>query len=151
MRTRSTRLALPALLALSGVAVLVGCIPIPVYRRSDGRPRPESFIGPPGSSKPLQLGRSTREDVLRVLEYPSGMPVPQGDSMVYPYWLNTIYWFPCFHQEGTRYLRLEFDDRGILRRYKVYRSSAEANRQATRPATRKRGAAPTLESPVPLR
>ena len=137
MPTRSTGLALPLLLAFTGVAVLVGCIPIPVYRRSDGRPRPESFIGRPGSSKPLQLGRSTREDVLRVLEHPPGAPVPQGDLIVYPYWINTIYWFPCLHQEGTRYLRMEFDERGILRRYKVYTSPADANREPGRSDKRK--------------
>ena len=118
MSHRVARLTLPALLALSGVAFLMGCIPIPVYRTPDGKPRPESYIGKPGSSKPLKVGRSTLDDVLRVLGQPS--EEQRGNTIDYQYGINTIFWFPCFIETGYRLLRLDFDDRGILRGYHVY-------------------------------
>jgi hypothetical protein len=121
MATRPTRFVPPLLLALSGVAFLIGCIPIPIYRTPDGKPRPESYIGKPGSSKPLKVGRSTLGDVLRVLGQPS--EEQRGNTIDYHYGINTIFWFPCWLQNEGRLLRLEFDDRGVLRGYKVYDSS----------------------------
>ena len=69
-------------------------------------------------------GRSTRDDVLRVLcvlRHPPSVPVPPG-PIVYPYLVDTIYWFPCYSQPEWRYLRVEFDDQGKVRAYKVTRT-----------------------------
>jgi hypothetical protein len=118
MAPRLRQFALPTLLALSGVAFLIGCIPIPVYRTPDGKPRPESYVGKPGSSKPVQVGRSTLSDVVRVLGQPT--EEQRGNTIDYWYSINTIIWFPCFIENENRVLRLSFDDRGILRSYKVY-------------------------------
>jgi hypothetical protein len=121
------RLAPPLLLAIAGAAVLVGCIPIPVYRPEGGGPRPESRIGPARSDKPLRVGGATREDVVRVL----GPPSPEldtRDAMIYSYGITSIFWFPCFRQYESRFLRLEFDDRGNLRDYGVFKSISQAKR-----------------------
>jgi len=118
MSQRVARLTPPALLALSGVAVLIGCIPIPVYRTPDGKPRPESYVGNAGSSKAVQVGRSTLSDVVRVLGQPT--EGQRGNTIDYWYSINTIIWFPCFIENENRVLRLTFDDGGILRGYKVY-------------------------------
>lgn len=95
--------------------------PDPHLSTPDGKPRPESYIGKPGSSKPLKVGRSTLGDVLRVLGQPS--EEQRGNTIDYHYGINTIFWFPCWLQNEGRLLRLEFDDRGVLRGYKVYDSS----------------------------
>jgi hypothetical protein len=128
MSTRSRSLAPPLLIAFAGVALLIACIPIPVYRRSGGGPRPESQIGAAGSNKPLRLGRSTREDRLRHLGQPEVGAHDDGDSIVYPYGLATIFWFPCYQDYERHHLRVEFDERGTLRGYKAFKSMAKARR-----------------------
>lgn len=117
------RFKLPLVLALVGVGLLIGCVPIPIYRK---RQHPEAHIGSASSSKPVGVGRSTRDDLRRLQPDPE---LSQGDALVYPYHVDTVWFFPCFgaHSQG-RYLRVEFDEQGILRRYKVFASRADASR-----------------------
>src|SRR5439155_1477134 len=53
------RLLLPLLLLGVGVVILIGCIPIPSLRttQSDGRPRPEHFVGN-SSKKSVWIGHT---------------------------------------------------------------------------------------------
>lgn len=131
MAARRARITLPLLLGLAGVALLVGCVPIPVFRRDGGEKRPESHIGPAGSHKPVQLGRATRDDVVRVLGRPE-TDAGSANALVYSYGINTIFWFPCYRQFNDRHLRLEFGDDGSLRDYKVFKSWEEARRPLKR-------------------
>src|SRR5881394_3196023 len=57
------RLLVPLLLAATGVAILIGCIPIPSPRwsQSDGRPRPEHFVGK-SSKKSVWIGHTKIDD-----------------------------------------------------------------------------------------
>jgi hypothetical protein len=123
-----------AALALVGVSLLIGCIPVPVYRPTKGGPRPEERIGQLRSSKPLQLGRSTRVDVWTLLVAPQY--TPDDRTEIYSYRLTTVSWlYPlcsfALPQEELRYLRLEYDDGDVLRRYKVFTTleQAQANRK----------------------
>jgi len=54
---------MPLLLAAAGVAILIGCIPIPSPRwsQSDGRPRSEHFVGN-SSKKSVWIGHTRIED-----------------------------------------------------------------------------------------
>jgi hypothetical protein len=122
------RLKTPLVLALLGVGLLIGCIPIPIYRK---REHPDAFIGAAGSSRPVKLGRTVRVE-LRPLLPMLGQPDPalsQGNALVFTYSVGTVWLAPfCGVVEGDRYLRLEFDDQGVLRRYKVLDSRKDAGR-----------------------
>ena len=111
--------------ALLGIALLIGCIPVPVFRPGGGRPRPEERIGGPSSDKPLRLGRSTREDVHRLLGQPRDTPDTRTD--VHAYYSTTVNWiYPlCFASvpsTSPRFVRLEYADDGVLRRYKMFKT-----------------------------
>lgn len=127
MTTRSlARIVLPASLAGVGMYLLVGCIPVPgSFQPSSGEPRPEARIGGPAGTRPLKLTRSTREDVLYVLG-PLGEITPDGRTLVYDYFVVGSYWVMplCFYavpMQTNRSLRIDFDDAGVLRSFKVYK------------------------------
>jgi hypothetical protein len=115
-------------------AALVGCLYIPgSYRQADGRPRPESQIGPPGSDKPIQIGRTTRQDVDRLLGIPAAVDESGSQTLVYHYRVRTGYVVNLCWGIGPdpdpledRFLRLDFDGQNLLRRYKTYKSGDEA-------------------------
>lgn len=136
MKTPRVPLLLPVLLASVGAAVLAGCIPVPVYKTVNGGPRPETRIGKPGSKKPLLLGRATRGDVRALLGRPTESPGGRTDLYTYPITTFAVI-AACgqgFDDVQERYLRLEYDDAGILRRFKVYKDYTQAS------ATTDRGA-----------
>ena len=133
MNRRRFRNALAAALVMTGVAVLIGCIPVPVFRPGGGRPRPEERIGQKSSDKPIRLGRSTREEVLALLKHQRVGVTDSSD--IYQYNITTITWlvplcFTAVPETGARYLRLDYGPDGVLRRYKVFSSleAARANR-----------------------
>jgi hypothetical protein len=101
-----------------------------VFRPDDGSPRPEEQIGAQSSSKPLRLGRSTREDVARILGA-THKTVSRSDSDVYAYRIITVRWLMplCFYSvpdEAGRYIRLEYSADDVLRGYKVFKTFEEA-------------------------
>jgi hypothetical protein len=128
---RWIRLALPWAIIGAGTAVLAGCIYIPgSYQRvnANGAPRPEARIGEPGTDKPLQRGRSMRDEVVRVLGQPDET-VGDGAS-VYEYRVNTG-WLVALCGgidpfTDSRFLRVDFDEDGRLRGYKVFKDKYEA-------------------------
>ena len=128
MTTPRITLLLPMLVASMGVAVLMGCIPIPVYRPLAGGPRPEERIGKPGSKKPLRLGHSTRQNVQAILGYPSRQFGKNTDVYVYPIITFTLV-MPCTESLDSaedRFLRLDYDEAGVLRRFQVLKQSPTA-------------------------
>ena len=130
MKTAGAGTALAASLAAVGVAVLIGCIPVPVFRPSQGGPRPEEQIGAKSSGKPLRVGRSTRQDVDRILRAPQKtMSAPDAD--IYAYSITTVRWIVplCFYSypdEDGRYIRLEYGADDVLRGYKVFKTFEDA-------------------------
>ena len=121
------RLFLPVSIAVTVALALVGCIYIPGnYQRIDGKPRPETLIGEEGSEKKLWVGQATRADVERVLGAPDVSPKPGAPFVVYSYRITTGYnlflcWAMSYPNHKERFLRLDFDERGILSGYKVYK------------------------------
>jgi hypothetical protein len=112
--------------AVMGVCLLSGCVMLPVS--SDG---PQPQIGGHSSNKPLRIGCSTRDDVVRVLggeELPDRPDVP----LVYEYSVRYEYrclgfWpVPDYKTFEGRYVRVDFDPQGRLRGYKVFKDKAEA-------------------------
>ena len=115
-------LLIPTIAIFLGVLSLVGCIYIPGdFRPIDRDVRPETRIGKPGSIKPLWVGHSTREDVIRVL----GIPDPRSDSrtLIYSYTISTGgYFFICgfgLPTYGQRSLHIDFDQDGRIKGYRV--------------------------------
>jgi hypothetical protein len=123
------RLFLPISIAVGVALVLVGCIYIPGnYQRIDGKPRPETLIGQEGSTKQIWVGKATRADVERVLGAPDVPARPGAPFVVYSYRITTGYnlflcWAMSFSNEDRRFLRLDFDEQGILSGYKVYKDA----------------------------
>jgi hypothetical protein len=128
--------ALSELVALgiagAGVMLLVGCIYFPGnYKRLDGRPRPETMIGKTGSEKQLWVGSATQAEVERVLGKADAVEGNSARTWVYHYKINTGYvfnlcWMMGDGQLEERFLRLDFDQAGILQRYQVYKTEGEA-------------------------
>jgi hypothetical protein len=134
MATRLTqlrRLALPAGVACVGMYLLIGCIPLPGdYRNAAGGPRPEARIGKAGDDRPIQLGRSTLDNVSSVLGRPRFM-TPDGRAVGYGYSVRTgVVLYPlCFMADTnkeSRVLVLRFDGAGALQSFKVYKDMQQA-------------------------
>jgi outer membrane protein assembly factor BamE (lipoprotein component of BamABCDE complex) len=127
--------ALSELVALgiagAGIMLLVGCIYFPGnYKRLDGRPRPETMIGKTGSTKQLWVGSATRAQVEQVLGGPDAVEGTPAAAWIYHYTINTGYVLSLcwsgYGQSEERFLRLDFDQAGILQRYRVYKTEGEA-------------------------
>ena len=127
---RWLKMSAGVVLVLGGVVAMVGCIWIPdSHQRVDGRARPETQVGEAGSNKPLRLNEATRADVERVL----GAPMVESNDhrrLVYQYDISTGTWLLCFvlpqPTGATRYLRLDFDEEGRLKSYRVFKDFYEA-------------------------
>jgi hypothetical protein len=126
---KSLKLSFAAALLLAGLIGLVGCIWLPgSFQRTDGKARPETKIGQGGSDKPLWVGRATREKVEAVL----GKPDQEfgGRSVIYHYSIETGgFFFICgfgLPTTAERFLRIDFDDQGVLRAYKVFQDLTAA-------------------------
>lgn len=123
------RLSLPALLLAAGLCVLSGCLFIPTPAKTiEGKDVSEE-VGKRGSKSPLQVGRSTRQDVLRVLGPPQ-MAAANGSRAAYTWRFSsgTYVWPLCFMAYGrvnARALVLEFDRAGVLRSF--YTSKSDGN------------------------
>jgi hypothetical protein len=121
------RVFLPIILTALGAMLLIGCFYIPVV------PHPTDLhnfgkifeeVGDRGSKQPLRIGDATRAQVLLAAKEPPMMASPDGKSLVYStpgvkgYWI----WPLCFYagpEEEGFHMRLNFDDAGVLRSYKV--------------------------------
>src|SRR5687767_2486649 len=123
-RTRArnlARLAVPAVLALLGVTLLVGCIYIPTFNATVDGPDAASKIGPADSKKPLRVGRSTRRDVERVLGKPY-FTTSDGRLWVYSWRRrNGVYFYPlCFRggaMDDAFASVIEFNERDVVERF----------------------------------
>jgi hypothetical protein len=120
-----------ALILLSLVPVLAGCLPVPAPgtpRPHYGGLRPEEKIGD-SPRKLLHVGQSDRRRVVGVLGPPDEMTT-DGRMLAYEYPVVTSWtlWFFPFGVMPTwngdrRMLRLDFDERGVLSSFKVYVNS----------------------------
>jgi len=94
----SRRLIVPLLLVAIGVALLIGCIPIPLPRtsQSDGLPRPEQFVGDE-SRYPVWIGHTKIAEAFITLsrrvrsQTTNPMPLPMALATMAPEWSIT-YW-----------------------------------------------------------
>src|SRR5688572_11295712 len=128
MPTHLRRVVVSVSLTLAGVILLIGCIPFPGDHRNvrDGGVRPEEKIGKPGDERtPLNLKRSTRDDVLRVFGL-ARYCTRDKRSLVYLYNVRAGYFvnLPCFQGNrvyDSRYLVVRFGDQGVLESFKVYK------------------------------
>ena len=111
------RALLPLALIFAGVALLSGCIYVPIPERTVYGTNVGARVGPANSSKPVRIGRISRNDVLRVLGEPAQMS-PNGRELTYTWGVQTGVWvWPlCGHPQGAgREITLKFDDAGVLR------------------------------------
>jgi len=128
---KSAKSYIAAALLLAGLIGLVGCIWIPGnYERANSpEPRPEKLIGVVGSDKPLWLGRASRQRVFDVLGKPTNESSDRRTA-VYAYSINTgAIFFICGYALPTvsqRFLRVDFDEDGILQNYKVFKDEESA-------------------------
>jgi hypothetical protein len=146
-KTSSSRAAsVPLLLVFGGIAVMIGCIPIPATRQfqPDGTPRPERAVGAdPG--KPVRVGHTRIDDAFIEMSRRVRMTMRGGwysrvTSRTVPAWsilnwrvspdrrqfaleysVRTTTWIMpfCFQAEPkaeTRWLILEVDSRGVVNR-----------------------------------
>ena len=117
-----------AMLLAAAVVVLAGCMPIPVPgtpRPWSGGLRPEEKIGR-SAEKPLRILRADRARVIAVLGPPDEVTL-DGRTLTYKYSVvtsRTIWFFPfgvtAVPNDEPRFLRLAFDDRGVLTSFRVY-------------------------------
>jgi hypothetical protein len=109
-------------LVVVGMLALIGCIYIPgSFQPSGGGPRPETKVGKANSDKPVRVGRSTREDVLRELGRESASE-PDPQTLEYLYTIDTgalVSICGGFPLSERRRLRLEFGADGVLRDFSV--------------------------------
>ena len=133
MRRRVLR---PTVLTAIGVAMLIGCIPLPgSYRPDNNKPRPEVHIGRERSDKPIRVNHATAERVILVLGEPS-MRSADGRIIGYHYRVDVGHtvWPLCnndFFNDSTyesRMLYLQFRDDGRLRRFKVVKDARALER-----------------------
>ena len=123
------RISLPALLLAMGLGLLSGCLFIPTPTKTIEGKDVSKDVGKRGSKSPLQVGRSTRQDVLRVLGPPQ-LAAANGSRAAYTWRLvNGAYVWPlCFmayQREGSRALVLEFDQAGVLRSFYLSKSDGD--------------------------
>jgi hypothetical protein len=107
---------LPLALVVAGVSLLSGCIYIPIPERTIAGTNVAAQIGGPNSSKPLRLGRTHRQEVLRVLGEPAHRS-PDGREMTYTWGVQVGIWvWPlCGHPNtGGHELTLKFNEAGVL-------------------------------------
>jgi hypothetical protein len=114
----------PLLLAAAGVWLLVGCVYIPGFERVTMGKDVSGKVGDDRSSRPLRLGRATREDVVRVLGEP-GFVSSTGRAVAYGWGVTDGYLFnglcPSMSEtfRSSRSLVLRFDERGVLQEYQL--------------------------------
>ena len=120
------RLLLPAMLAAVGVFLLIGCIYIPTFNAVKQGENYSKKVGDAKSRKPVRVGKSTLQDVLRVLGKPAASA--SGDAaLAYTWTVQTgvAVWPLCFHADalkGYRTLVLRFDAEGRLASYQILKA-----------------------------
>jgi hypothetical protein len=121
---RPAKLIAPLVLLCLLVWLMVGCVYIPTFEHADLRGAKQDFRKLTGETKPIGVGRITRQQVLALLGPP---PFASETGSAYGYVIDTrqgIWVIPlCFDahagNEGQTGLKLVFDDHGILKRYQV--------------------------------
>ena len=118
---RTKRTLVPAALIVTGIGLLSGCIFVPIPERTIAGTNVAAQVGGENSSKPLRVGRTTCEEVLRVLGEPA-QASSNGRELTYTWGVQTAIWvWPlCGHpQTAGRVLNLKFDEAGVLRATEV--------------------------------
>ena len=129
---RLMKCALPALVAAAGLWLLVGCIYIPTFGRVVGGKDASKKVGSERSKAPLRPGRSTSDDVVRVLGRPF-FTESNGRALAYTWRIqHGFVSYPlCLFQGdaiyGQRTLVLRFDEGGVLRSYEVLKWDADTS------------------------
>jgi hypothetical protein len=120
------RVALALALITVALFALAGCLYIP---QSGPKPAFVTDVGGKHSNKPIRIGASTRDDVLRRFD-PGGRPeyFPRNDPLYFNWtepagtWVGACYpgWptRPPDRQRG-RVAAFYFDERGVLRAHKI--------------------------------
>jgi hypothetical protein len=119
-------LLLPLVLASIGVGLLVGCIYIPTFGAAVSGRNVAKQVGDARSRKPVRVGTSTRDDVLRLLGAPQASKA-DGTGVAYMWSVRNgvAVWPLCFQAEsiiGYRTLVLRFDEAGRMKSYEVLKS-----------------------------
>jgi hypothetical protein len=122
------KLLLPIFLAISGIAMLSGCIYIPTFGLSvHDTSNLKKKVGDAGSNKPIKLNVSTRAEVIALIGEPMDTTL---DNLVAAYAWNRrwgVWFFPLcfwndlgyFADDRTRYFRFTYDSDHILIRVEL--------------------------------
>jgi hypothetical protein len=135
------KLAAPVLLVVTGICILIGCIPIPGNFKMPGdQPRPESQIGDLASDKPLKVRGATPSQVTEHLG-PPALASRDGSIVVYSYMINdsSVFWPLCFfssadrvtEQYNPRHLLLRFGPDARLQSFKTYKDLSQLRRDTS--------------------
>jgi hypothetical protein len=105
----------------AGVWMLVGCIYIPTFNATTEGRNHSGKVGDANSRKPIRVGQTHRDDVMRLLG-PPPFVTPDGRGAVYPWRATRGVWVMplCFMVESMHSYHgvfLTFDERGYLERF----------------------------------
>ncbi|HET6249775.1 MAG TPA: hypothetical protein VFE47_18945 [Tepidisphaeraceae bacterium] len=119
------RIILPIFLALVGAFFLIGCIYLPIPEHKVGaEPDFRPMLGDENSARPIRNGAITRAQIMQRLGPP---PFRSADGRAIGYTISTetgfAIWPTCFFagpdQSGAYAVRLDFDEHGILKNWKL--------------------------------
>lgn len=115
---RRLRVLVPIVLSGWGFGMLSGCLFIPTFDKVVDGENVAKRVGNAESDRPVRVGQTTRDEVVRVLGLPSHAS-PDGRLAVYTWKVRNglIVWPLCFQaysQFGARGLELRFDPTGVL-------------------------------------
>lgn len=129
---KTARVVIPCLIAVIGLMAITGCFFVPTFNGVVEGDDAAAKIGDANSKKPLRIGTSTRDDVIRVLGPPE--PEVKGEGRLLYTWKvqnGAWVWPLCFSaagQFGVRGLELNFDDSGTLRSCNVLKVDGDPYR-----------------------
>ena len=126
----TARIAFPLCLTVLGVWFLSGCIIVPMFGRTIRGKNVAKEVGKVSSRKPIRVGRSTSDDVTRVLGEPHHATSDQR-VLAYSWGVENALtiWPLCFGAlpiRGERTIVLRFDEAGVLRSYQVLKADDDA-------------------------
>ena len=129
MRSNRFRIVAPLVLLVTGLWLLEGCLFIPTFNKlKPGDRNAAADVGEATAHRPLRVGTSTRDDVMRVLG-PPAFARPDWSAIAYQWRVTNGIWvwplcFSAYSQEGKRMLIVEFDSAGMLRSFRVEKQNA---------------------------
>ena len=112
---------LPSVLILAGILFLTGCFYVPTFNITSKGTNVAAKVGDANSRRPIRVGFATCEQIIRMFGEPpyrdaSGNRIRYSWSVKNGIWINPF----CFASEDQiedRGIELDFDERGVLRRF----------------------------------